>query len=70
MQDQKDRNKRPSTFVYLGSLKNTLCVCRNIQRRLLGTLLIEVEAVINSRPLTYVEDDQDEISYTFSFSPD
>ena len=32
----------------------------------LSTLLVEVEAVINSRPLTYVEDDQDGISYTLS----
>ena len=30
----------------------------------LNTLLIEVESVINSRPLTYAEDDTDGISYT------
>lgn len=30
----------------------------------LNTLLIEVESVINSRPLTYVEDDTDGINYT------
>ena len=29
----------------------------------LNTLLVEVESVINSRPLTYVEDDQDGVSY-------
>lgn len=32
----------------------------------LNTLLIEVESVINSRPLTYVEDDQDGVSFTLS----
>ena len=32
----------------------------------LNTLLVEVESVINSRPLTYVEDDQDGVSYTLS----
>ena len=32
----------------------------------LSTLLVEVEAVINSRPLTHVEDGQDGVSYTLS----
>ncbi|XP_065895893.1 uncharacterized protein [Dysidea avara] len=32
----------------------------------LQTLLIEVESVINARPLTYVQDDIDGISYTLS----
>lgn len=30
----------------------------------LSTLLVEIESVVNSRPLTYVEDDQDDVSYT------
>ena len=29
----------------------------------LGTILVEIEAVINSRPVTYVFDDSDGISY-------
>ena len=32
----------------------------------LNTLLVEIESVVNSRPLTYVEDDQDGVSYTLS----
>jgi len=32
----------------------------------LSTLLVEIESVVNSRPLTYVEDDQDDVSYTLS----
>lgn len=32
----------------------------------LATSLTEVESVINSRPLTHVEDDQDGVSYTLS----
>lgn len=32
----------------------------------LNTLLVEIKSVINSRPLTYVEDDQDGVSYTLS----
>ena len=32
----------------------------------LSTLLVEIESVVNSRPLTYVEDDQDRLSYTLS----
>ena len=32
----------------------------------MNTLLIEVESVINARPLTYVEDDQDGLSYALS----
>ena len=32
----------------------------------LNTLLIEIEGVLNSRPLTYVEDDTAGISYTLS----
>ena len=32
----------------------------------LNTLLVEIESVVNSRPLTYVEDDQDGLSYTLS----
>lgn len=30
----------------------------------LNTLLVEIELVVNSRPLTYMEDDQDGASYT------
>ena len=32
----------------------------------LNTLLVEIESVVNSRPLTHVEDDQDGVSYTLS----
>ena len=32
----------------------------------MNTLLIEIEGVLNSRPLTYVEDDTAGISYTLS----
>ena len=32
----------------------------------LNTLLIEIEYVLNSRPLTYIEDDTGAISYTLS----
>ena len=32
----------------------------------LNTLLVEIESVINSKTLTYVEDDQDGVSYTLS----
>ena len=33
-----------------------------------NTLLVEVKTVINSRQLTYVEDDQDGMNYTLSLS--
>ena len=47
------------------------CLTKAIGRTILSfdelnTLLLEVEGVVNSRPLTYVEDDQDGISYTLS----
>ena len=29
----------------------------------LNTILVEIEAVINSRPITYVYDDEESISY-------
>ena len=32
----------------------------------MNTVLIEVESVLNARPLTYVEDDQDGVSYMLS----
>lgn len=32
----------------------------------LNTLLVEIESVVNSRPLTYVEGDEDGVSYTLS----
>ncbi|XP_022778270.1 uncharacterized protein LOC111319803 [Stylophora pistillata] len=32
----------------------------------LNTLLVQIQSVVNSRPLTYVEDDQDGVSYTLS----
>ena len=32
----------------------------------LNTLLAEIESVVNSKPLTYVEDNQDGVSYTLS----
>ena len=32
----------------------------------LGTLLIEIESVINSRPLNYVYDDQEGVSYALT----
>jgi len=32
----------------------------------MNTLLVEVESLINARPLTYVEDDQDGLSYPLS----
>ena len=32
----------------------------------MNTVLIEVESVVNAQPLTYVEDDQDGLSYTSS----
>ena len=32
----------------------------------LNTLLVEIESVVKSRPLTYVEEDQDGVSYTLS----
>ena len=35
----------------------------------LNTLLIEIESAVNLRPLPYVEDDQDGVSYTLSPSP-
>ena len=44
------------------------CLIKNIGRSLLnyaelGTILVEIERVINSRPLTYVFDDQEGITY-------
>ena len=32
----------------------------------MNTILVELESVVNARPLTYVEDDQDGLSYTLS----
>ena len=32
----------------------------------LRTLLVEVEALLNARPLTYVQEDDDGVSYTLS----
>ena len=35
----------------------------------LNTVLVEIEGVINSRPLTYVYDDEDSISYPLQLTP-
>ena len=40
----------------------------NLSYDKLNTVLIEVETVINSRPLTYLENDQDGVSLTLSLS--
>ena len=39
------------------------CLVKVVGRALLSTILVEIEAVVNSRPLTYVFDDSDGISY-------
>jgi len=47
------------------------CLCKTLGRSILdfdqlGTLLIEIECIVNVRPLTYVEDDTSGLSYTLS----
>ena len=45
------------------ALKKTMCTTI-LTFEEMNTILIEVEFVVNARPLTYLEDDQDGLSYT------
>ena len=46
-------------------LKKTIG-CTSLNHDELNTLLIEVESIVNSRPLTYVSEDSEGISYTLT----
>ena len=74
-QDQLEVHSRESPtvgwFLGMADPSDKRCLKKTIRRTTLNydelaTLLTKVESVVSSRPLTYMEDDQNRVSYTLS----
>ena len=74
-QDQLEVHSRESPtvgwFLGMADPSDKQCLKKTIRRTTLNydelaTLLNKVESVVSSRPLTYMEDDQNRVSYTLS----